>query len=245
MKALGSDADSDRNPDPAPVITIDGPSGSGKGTIARAVARQLGWTWLDSGALYRLVGLAGQRAGLSAHDEQAHARLAQGLSVRFTASPDGEDEVWFEGRNWAGDLRDEAVGRLASQVAAWPLVRAALIDVQRAFKRPPGLVADGRDMGSALFPDANLKIFLTASVEERARRRYKQLKDKGLDVSLADLSRDIQERDQRDSTRAASPLRQSDDALLIDSTSRDVGQIVKQILTVAQCRGLMGPSLVG
>ena len=222
----------------APVIAIDGPSGAGKGTVAKRVAAALGWRWLDSGALYRVVGLAGERAALAPDDEAGHARLARDLKVRFVMGADGEDEVWLKGENVAPVLRTEAVGRLASRVAAWGSVRAALVDQQRGFCRPPGLVADGRDMGAVIFPDAALKIFLTASAAERASRRYKQLKDKGLDVSLADLSRDIEERDRRDAGRAVSPLRQSDDALLVDSTGRSIEEIVAFVLNEAAARGL-------
>lgn len=220
------------------MIAIDGPSGAGKGTVARRVAAALGWQWLDSGALYRVVGLAGERAGLPEHDEPGHARLARELKVRFVMGADGEDEVWLRGENVAARLRTEEVGRLASRVAAWGSVREALVDQQRAFRRPPGLVADGRDMGSAIFPGAQLKIFLTASAEERAARRYKQLKDKGLDVSLADLSRDIEERDRRDAGRAVSPLRQADDAIRVDSTGRGIDEIVALVLDEAARRGL-------
>lgn len=223
---------------PPPVIAIDGPSGAGKGTVARQVAAALGWGFLDSGALYRLVGLAGARAGLEADDEPGHARLARGLKVRFATGPSGEDEVWLNGEDVAPTLRTEEVGRLASRVAAWGSVRAALVDAQRACARAPGLVADGRDMGTAIFPDAVLKIFLTASAAERAARRYKQLKDKGLDVSLADLSRDIEERDRRDAGRAVSPLRQADDAVPIDSTGRGIEEVVALVLAAAAARGL-------
>ncbi len=224
--------------EPAPVIAIDGPSGAGKGTVAKRVAAALGWRWLDSGALYRIVGLAGERAALAADDEAGHARLARDLKVRFVMGENGEDEVWLKGENVAPLLRTEAVGRLASRVAAWGSVRSALVDQQRGFCRPPGLVADGRDMGAAIFPDAALKIFLTASAGERATRRYKQLKDKGLDVSLADLSRDIEERDRRDAERAVSPLRQTHDALLVDSTGRGIDEIVAFVLNEAAARGL-------
>lgn len=214
-----------------PVIAIDGPSGAGKGTVARRVAEALGWHWLDSGALYRAVGLAGVRHGLAADDEPGHARLARDLKVRFARASDGDAEVWLNGEDIAAQLRSEEAGRLASRVAAWPEVRAALVDLQRSYARPPGLVADGRDMGSAIFPTARLKVYLTASAAERAQRRYKQLKDKGLDVSLADLSRDIEARDLRDAERAASPLRQAPDAIRVDSTGRGIDEVVALVLS--------------
>ncbi len=224
---------------PAPVIAIDGPSGSGKGTIAKRVATALGWSWLDSGALYRIVGLKGERARLGVDDEAGHARLARDLSVRFAVAGNGEDEVWTDGQNLAPLLRGEHVGALASKVAAWPSVREALTETQRAFCRPPGLVADGRDMGSVIFPGARLKIFLCASAAERAERRYKQLKDKGLDVSLADLSRDIEERDRRDTQRAASPLARAEDAIVVDSTGRGIDEVASEVLGYAAERGLV------
>ena len=189
------------------VVTIDGPGGSGKGTVGRRVASRLGWNLLDSGALYRLVALAGIDAGLDSDDEAGHTRLARELDVQFTSDRDGEEAVLLAGRDITARLRTEATGMAASRVAAMPAVRTALLGRQRAFARPPGLVADGRDMGTIVFPDAGLKIYLTASAEERARRRHKQLKEKGLDVSLAALSQEIRERDHRDSSRAVAPLR--------------------------------------
>src|SRR5690606_32790292 len=169
---------------------------------------------LDSGALYRLVAVAGMRKGLRPDDVAGHAELAARMDVRFGTRPDGSEQVTLEGEDVTSEIRSEAAGQGASRVAAWPEVRSALLERQRAFARPPGLVADGRDMGTVVFPDAALKIFLTASAEERARRRYKQLKGKGVDVSLPDLSREIAERDSRDSTRAVSPLKPAPDAEL-------------------------------
>ena len=225
-------------PAPAvPVVAIDGPSGAGKGTVARLVATRLGWHWLDSGALYRVVGLVGRRHGLVAGDEAGHAELAARVDIVFGGDAAG-DAVWADGADLSAELRTEEVGRLASAVAAQPRVRAALTGRQQAFRRLPGLVADGRDMGSAIFPDATLKVFLTASVDERAGRRYKQLKDKGLSVSLADLSRDIEERDRRDAGRAASPLTRTDDAVLVDSTGRTIDAVVAEVLQLALDRGL-------
>lgn len=219
-----------------PVLAIDGPSGSGKGTVCRRVAAALGWHLLDSGALYRLVGLAGHRAGLDPADEAGHARLAAAMDVRFGSTPAGEECVWLDGDDVTAAIRSETAGGMASRVAAYQAVRATLVDRQRRFASPPGLVADGRDMGSVIFPDAGLKVFLTASADERARRRYKQLKDKGLDVSLAALSREIAERDLRDTTRAVAPLKATDDAILLDSTSLGVDEVVARVLSLARER---------
>jgi CMP/dCMP kinase len=218
------------------IVTIDGPSGSGKGTIARAVARHAGWHLLDSGALYRLVALAGVLAGLPPEDREGHARLASGMDVVFGVDPAGDELVNLNGRNVTADIRSETAGQGASRVAAWPNVRMALLDRQRAFATPPGLVADGRDMGTIVFPQADLKIFLTASPEERAQRRYKQLKDKGSGVSLAALSREITERDLRDSTRAVAPLKPAPDARVIDSTGLTIDEVVGRVLELGAGR---------
>ena len=220
----------------APVIAIDGPSGSGKGTVSRQVAQALGWHLLDSGALYRLVGVAGLRAGLAPDDAPGHARVATAMQVSFGATPAGGERVLLADQDVTDEIRSEPAGNLASRVASYPEVRTALIARQRRFRVYPGLVADGRDMGSVIFPDARLKIFLTASAEERARRRHKQLKDKGLDVSLAALSRDIAERDQRDASRTAAPLRACDDALVLDSTGLGPDEVVARILEAARER---------
>jgi CMP/dCMP kinase len=213
-----------------PIVTIDGPSGSGKGTISRAVARHLGWHLLDSGALYRLVALAGGRAGLAAEDQEGHAALAGTMDVVFGSDASGEELVTLAGEDVTAAIRSETAGQGASRVAAWPVVRRALLERQRAFAAPPGLVADGRDMGTVVFPAADLKIFLTASPEERALRRYKQLKDKGSGVSLPALSREITERDLRDSTRAVAPLKPADDARVIDSTGLSIEAVVARVL---------------
>jgi cytidylate kinase len=212
------------------IVTIDGPSGSGKGTISRALAKRLGWHLLDSGALYRLVALAGTRAGIAPEDPEGHARIASAMDVAFGVDPTGGELVRLEGQDVTAAIRSETAGQGASRVAAWPVVRTALLERQRAFAKPPGLVADGRDMGTVVFPQADLKIFLTASPEERAQRRYKQLKDKGSGVSLAALSREITERDLRDSTRAVAPLKPAPDARVIDSTGLSIEAVVSRVL---------------
>jgi CMP/dCMP kinase len=220
----------------ASIIAIDGPSGSGKGTVSRLVAKALGWRFLDSGALYRLVALAGLRTGLAPQDTAGHECLARDMKVEFGSGPAGEERVLLDGQDVTRDLRSEQTGTAASRVAAMPEVRRALFARQRQFVRPPGLVADGRDMGTIVFPEAGLKIFLTATPEERARRRHKQLKEKGLDVSLAALSREIAERDARDASRAVAPLKAAADAIHLDSTGLAVDAVVAQILRLARER---------
>jgi CMP/dCMP kinase len=222
----------------APIVTIDGPSGSGKGTLSRAVAERLGWHLLDSGALYRLVALAGVLAGLEPADVAGHAELAGSMAVVFAVRPDGGEQVILSGQDVTAEIRSEVAGQGASRVAAWPAVRTALLERQRAFARPPGLVADGRDMGTVVFPHAPLKVFLTASAAARAQRRYKQLKDKGSDVSLPALSREIAERDLRDSTRAVAPLQPAPDAAVIDSTDLTIEQVVDRVLALGAQRAL-------
>ena len=221
-----------------PIVTIDGPSGSGKGTISRAVAVRAGWHLLDSGALYRLVALAGLKHGLQSDDVEGHARLAGSMDVRFGVGSDGGERVSLAGEVVTDQIRSELAGQGASRVAAWPSVRSALLERQYAFARPPGLVADGRDMGTVVFPAADLKIFLTASPAERALRRYKQLKDKGSDVSLPALSREITERDRRDSTRAVAPLKPAPDAEVIDSTGLTIEQVIDRVLASGRLRAL-------
>ena len=222
---------------PAPrIITIDGPSGSGKGTISRLVADSLGWRLLDSGALYRLVAFAGEQRGLPRDDEPGHAAIARDLDVAFGLAPDGQEAIWLAGVEVSRQIRTEQAGEGASRVAVMPAVRAALLERQRAFAGPPGLVADGRDMGTVIFPAARLKIYLTASADERARRRYNQLKDKGLGASLAALSLEIAERDRRDASRPIAPLRPADDAVILDSTSMTIDAVVARVLELAAAR---------
>jgi CMP/dCMP kinase len=224
--------------DPCRIVTIDGPSGSGKGTVSRAVARQVGWHLLDSGALYRLVALAGLASGTPASDVTRHAELAEHMQVEFGVRANGSECIRLDGRDVTGDIRSEEVGRGASRVAAWPPVRRALLDRQRAFARAPGLIADGRDMGTVVFPEAQLKIFLTATPEERALRRHKQLKDKGSDVSLAALSREIAERDLADESRKVAPLKTAPDACVVDSTGMSVEAVVGRVLELGAARRL-------
>lgn len=220
---------------PVPVLTIDGPSGSGKGTISRLVADQLGWHLLDSGALYRAVGYAAGAEGLDLSDAEAVTRCAEATRIRFRDPKDGgETRVIVNSHDATDELRTETAGAAASAIAVFPGVRAALFDKQRDFRKAPGLVADGRDMGTVIFPDARFKVFLTASAEERAKRRYKQLKDKGLNVTLAALLREIQARDERDAARTVAPLRPAADALTIDTTGIAVASVVAAVLSVVR-----------
>lgn len=225
----------------ASVITIDGPSGSGKGTISGLVARRLGWAMLDSGALYRLTALAAQRRGVAFDDVAALAAVARGLDVSFGRTEEGHPRVLLDGREVGSELRTETCGEAASKVAALPEVRAALLDRQHAFRRPPGLVADGRDMGTVVFPDAGVKVFLDASREARAKRRYKQLKEQGLSANLAALLDELARRDERDSGRSVAPLRPAADAVVIDSTSMGIDEVVETVMALAAKRGLIAP----
>jgi len=214
----------------AAVICIDGPSGSGKGTLAQRVAEALGFHLLDSGALYRLTALAAERAQVDLGDEAAVATVAAAMEPRFEPAGDGSVRIWLNEREVTHAIRAEAVGMHAAQVAALPAVRAALLERQRRFQAAPGLVADGRDMGSVVFPQAPVKIFLTASATERAERRYKQLMGKGVNASLRGLLKDIEARDEQDAQRAASPLAPADDAIVIDSTALSIAQVTEQVL---------------
>jgi len=215
-----------------PVITIDGPSGSGKGTIASLLAERLGWHFLDSGALYRVLGLAAVRQGVGLDRAASLAELARALAVEFV-----DDRVLLAGEDVSLVIRSEQAAAAASQVAALPTVREALLGWQRRFSRPPGLVADGRDMGTVVFPDAAIKVFLTASAEERARRRYNQLKEKGLDVNFDNLLAEIEERDERDRSRAVAPLRAADGALEMDTTTLSIAEVLGRV-EVAVCKAL-------
>ena len=224
-----------------PVIALDGPSGSGKGTLAGLLANRLGWNLLDSGAIYRLLAHGAGKHGIDLADEARLVELAARLDVQFVPGQPGQEQVTLlDGEDVTRAIRTEQAGAGASKVAALPAVRAALLDRQRAFCAAPGLIADGRDMGTVVFPDAPLKIFLTASVEERARRRYLQLKEKGEAVNLASLFEEIRARDERDTPRATAPLKPADDALLLDSTELSIEQVLEHILGEAAARGLVG-----
>lgn len=218
---------------PAPVIAVDGPSGVGKGTLCQWLAAQLGWSLLDSGALYRLTALAALRRNLSLEDEVRLAVVAAGLDVEFQACPAGAPRIVLDGVEVGVELRSESCGDAASRVAALPAVRAALLHRQRNFRRAPGLVADGRDMGTVVFPDAELKLFLTASSEERARRRYKQLRENGLNVNLKNLVEEIDARDRRDAQRAVAPLEPAPDAEILDTTRMSIEDVCDWALTRA------------
>ncbi len=221
-----------------PVITIDGPSGSGKGTIAKLAAENLGWHLLDSGALYRLTALACQRHGVDTQVESAVERVAKHLDVQFVPNEE-ETQVLLESEDVTKVIRTEEVGEIASVVAVYTAVREALLQRQRDFREMPGLVADGRDMGTGIFPDADVKIFLTASVEERARRRYLQLKAQGKDASLAELVEALAARDERDANREIAPLRPANGALVVDSTHMSITQAVEIVLEEARKAGLL------
>ncbi|WP_425478383.1 (d)CMP kinase [Luteimonas yindakuii] len=218
----------------APVLAIDGPSGSGKGTISRAVAGQLGWHYLDSGALYRGVGVAAGWNDIDLADPAALVRCTFDTRIAFRDLPGGEPRVLINDVDATDELRTETAGAAASAIAAIPEVRSALKDRQRAFRQQPGLVADGRDMGTVIFPDARWKVFLTASAEERADRRYKQLIGKGVSVTLAGLLREILARDARDANRPVAPLRPADDAVRIDTTGVGIDEVVARVLAVVR-----------
>ena len=216
--------------DAIPVIAIDGPSGSGKGTIARRVARSLGWHLLDSGALYRLVAVAAGRKNISLDSADELAELARNLDVTFGSDDSGDERILLDEIDVTAEIRTEDCGAGASVVAALQPVRDALLELQRSFRKAPGLVADGRDMGSFVFQDATAKIYLTASPTERAKRRYKQLKGKGIDVTLPALSRDIEDRDRRDSERSVAPLKPAEDARILDSSGQSIETVTQTVL---------------
>lgn len=213
-----------------PVVTIDGPSGSGKGTAAQILAGRLGWHYLDSGALYRVVGLTAHRRGVDLQSEPALCRLAEKIRIDFVPQPDGTPaRVTVDGEDVSRDLRTETTGELASRVAALPDVRASLLQKQRDFRGIPGLVTDGRDMGTTVFPDAILKVFLVASAEVRAERRYKQLKEKGFDANLSSILGEIRHRDRRDTERSVSPLKPADDAWILDGSTLSIEEVVAAV----------------
>lgn len=221
------------------VIAVDGPSGAGKGTICRKLARKLGFHYLDSGALYRLLGMVALRHRVSTSDNESLVQLAGNMDIQFKSSTGDEVKVLLEGEDVSIELRTEQTATLASQVAAHPEVREALLERQRLFARSPGLVADGRDMGTVVFPDANLKLYLTASIEERARRRYKELLEKGESVSLRALEMQVRARDERDINREASPLVAATDAIEIDTSELSIDEVLDAVLNIALLKGLM------
>ncbi|MBR9793043.1 MAG: (d)CMP kinase [Gammaproteobacteria bacterium] len=220
---------------PIPVVTVDGPSGAGKGTLSALIAEKLGWHLLDSGAIYRVLAVAAMHHDLPVDDESAVVPLASGLDVSFEIDNE-QRRVVLEGEDVTDDIRTEEVGAVASQIASLARVREALLRRQRAFQQDPGLVADGRDMGTVVFPDANVKLFLTASAEARAERRYNQLKDKGLDVNIARLLTDIKARDDRDANRSIAPLVPAEDAIVIDSTDLDINQVFESAMEIINSR---------
>ena len=220
---------------PIPVVTVDGPSGAGKGTLSALIAEKLGWHLLDSGAIYRVLAVAAMHHDLPVDDESAVVPLASGLDVSFEIDKE-QRRVVLEGEDVTDDIRTEEVGAVASKIASLARVREALLRRQRAFQQDPGLVADGRDMGTVVFPDANVKLFLTASAEARAERRYNQLKDKGLDVNIARLLTDIKARDDRDANRSIAPLVPAEDAVVIDSTDLDINQVFESAMEIINSR---------
>jgi len=220
----------------APVITIDGPSGAGKGTVCRLLAKQLGWQLLDSGALYRLTALAAQQASIALDDDAAVAQIAADLQVEFASDADNNEQILLAGNNVTPHVRAETTGELASQVAVHPAVRHALVELQHGFRQMPGLVADGRDKGTVIFPDAPLKLFLTASAQERAERRAGQLRQMRVDANIRQLFFEIQARDERDQTRKTAPLLPAPDAVLVDTTGVPIPEVMTKITALVEQR---------
>jgi cytidylate kinase len=228
-----------RMPAHVPVIAIDGPSGVGKGMVTRWIAEELRWHRLDSGALYRILALAAQKAGIDLADARAVAALAPTLDIRFVGTTEHDEIIRVGGADWTVQIRAETTGALASRIAAAAEVRTALLQRQRDFREPPGLVADGRDMGTVVFPDADLKIFLDASIEARAHRRWLQLRAAGINASLIDLCTEVRKRDERDRTRSVAPLRPAEDAVLIETTHLSPAEVLDRIGTLVAERGFL------
>ena len=215
-----------------PVLTIDGPSGAGKGTVSRAVAKKLGWNYLDSGSIYRSLAIAALASGTDIQDEASVVEVAKAMTLEFECGD--ELIVKLDGRDITAQLGLESTGHTASIIAAYPEVRKVLLQKQKDFRKPPGLVADGRDMGTVVFPDAKNKVFLTASASERALRRYKQLKEKGIDANLLRITQEIEERDRRDQERKAAPLAMAEDARYIDSSNMSVERVIEEVIKLVQ-----------
>jgi cytidylate kinase len=216
--------------DNIPVMTLDGPAGAGKGTVSRAIAKKLGWHYLDSGAIYRALAIAVQDAGVPLDDIDGIVDIARKMDLSFGSGD--TPLVILHGQTITDRIATETCGNITSKIAAYGPVRQALLQKQREFRRLPGLVADGRDMGTVVFADAEFKVFLTASAEERARRRYKQLKEKGIDVSLIDLAKEIEDRDRRDTQRSVAPLKMADDAVLVDTSDMSIGEAIARCLAL-------------